>query len=139
MFGVHDQDGEWGYACPFGGPGDRLWVREKWRPSHIAGKFWYAATCGDETHKRWRPSIYMPRLVSRLTLEITGVRVERLEEISADDCSAEGIEPQGIGSDLAMVSEFQKVWDTINGRGSWAANPWVWVIEFSLTRDHATE
>ena len=74
----------------------------------------------------------MPRRASRLTLEITGVRVERLNDISGDDSAAEGIEPQGIGSDMAMVAAFQQLWESINGKGSWSANPWVWVVSFKL-------
>ena len=81
----------------------------------------------------WRPSIFMPRWASRLTLEIVKIRVERLQKITARDCLAEGIEDDGdprIRHDIC--GEFQKLWDFINAKGGfgWAVNPWVWVIEF---------
>lgn len=118
-------------TSPYGNSGDRLWVRETWAK-------WTSGDCkeccayradGGQSYE-WRPSIHMPRWASRLTLEITGVRVERLQEISGDDCLAEGIEPQGIGSDMAMRVAFQALWESINGPGSWDANPWVWIVEF---------
>lgn len=91
-----------------------------------------------------RVSIHMPRWASRITLEITGVKVERLNEISEQDAIAEGIIPIGkswfnyyenadepfCGEDAPIVS-YQSLWESINGRGSWASNPWVWVIEFN--------
>lgn len=119
--------------CPYGEPGDRLWVRETWRPAQVDGMAWYAATCGDETHERWKPSIHMPRWASRITLEITGVRVEQLQDISESDAIAEGVTP----SDMKAISCLDRnyhayfmLWESINGSGSWDLNPWVWVIEF---------
>jgi hypothetical protein len=86
---------------------------------------------------RWKPSIHMPRAASRITLEITGVRVERLQEISHDDAKAEGIaELNATYGDLRnerlSVPQhiFANLWESINGTGSWDANPWVWVVEF---------
>lgn len=82
---------------------------------------------------RIRPSIFMPRWASRITLEITGVRVERLQDISDKDCLAEGIADLNIPlrPNLSMHrSCYADLWETINGPGSWDANPWVWVIEF---------
>ena len=97
---------------------------------------------------RWRPSIHMPRWASRITLEVTGVRVERLQEISEDDAKAEGVEPWVIGDGWreyglppsveaagthplrSARDSFASLWESINGPGSWKANPWVWVIEF---------
>ncbi len=76
---------------------------------------------------RWRPSIHMPRWASRITLEITGVRVERLQDIGADDAWSEGI-PHS--PDVNPIHEFEELWTSINGAGSWKANPWVWVVEF---------
>ena len=96
----------------------------------------------------WRPSIHMPRWASRITLEITDIRVERLQEISEDDAKAEGVEPWVIGDgwreyglppDVEAAGthplrsardSFASLWESINGPGSWKANPWVWVIEF---------
>ena len=78
-----------------------------------------------------RPSIHMPRWASRITLEVTGVRVERLQDISDGDCLAEGIYPTGTGLyPGAPKAAYQKLWVEINGPGSWYANPWVWVVEF---------
>jgi len=95
-----------------------------------------------EQFKVWgfkrRPSIFMPRWASRITLEITGVRVERLNEISREDAKAEGLWPSP-GNGLEMVNggpygnaqlAFRALWESINGPGSWDANPWVWVVEF---------
>ena len=75
----------------------------------------------------------MPRWASRINLEITGIRVERLQEISEADAKAEGATPAIVGADLDHLkyrAGYQTLWEQINGPGSWAANPWVWVIEF---------
>lgn len=137
--------------CPYGQSGDRLWVRETWagqkhRPLS-QGALFYRATDGEhccgkqlplswvEREPRWRPSIHMPRWASRITLEVTGVRVERLQDISEADCIAEGA-PGGHGAIpgygyAATPSEhYRDIWTSINGAESWDANPWVWVIEF---------
>lgn len=94
---------------------------------------------------RWRPSINMPRWASRILLEITSVRVERLQDISdrgpANDCTAEGVFHCGIpvptyeqwhgdGFSSSEKWMYRKLWEQINGAGSWLANPWVWVVEF---------
>ena len=81
---------------------------------------------------RWRPSIFMPRWASRILLEITAIRVERLQSISGPDCWAEGIahagwDPERYGS---TVECYRDLWESINGPGSWAANPYAWVVEF---------
>lgn len=196
-------DGKWNERpFPYGQPGDRLWVREKWgyidpdgtgenyandqggqgpvtfaaelcQEGHPVRDYWlrriaYAATFqeprfgnGPDKPKRWRPSIHMPRWACRIELEITGVRVERLQDISEADAAAEGIAPNWIGSDLTGWNPeehgylphdcddegevpgvdiyddcwtanrcFKRLWESINGAGSWDANPWVWVIEF---------
>ncbi len=80
---------------------------------------------------RWRPSIHMPRWASRITLEVTGVRVERLNDISGADAVAEGVKSRLPDNGIAQ-SEFAGLWESINGKGSWYANPWVWVIEFKM-------
>lgn len=137
--------------CPFGVPGDQLWVRETWnvrglgwgmKPSRAAkisapGACVYAADEGSEKWMNgWRTSIHMPRAFSRITLEVTGVRVERLGEISDTDSMAEGIDRAQVesyrhaGADRPAAHAFRALWESINGPGSWDANPWVWVIEF---------
>lgn len=146
--------------CPYGEPGDRLWVREtyfeakKWRHAPVfaaAPDFIYRA---DYEYREelssvigchhWKPSIFMPREASRITLEILSVRVERLNEISETDARAEGIETVQMptrevmyddylesGALLARaVSSYATLWDKINGGGAWSTNPWVWVVEF---------
>jgi len=113
--------------CPYGKPGDRLWVRETWCPDVEPYTFRYKAD-GDEPLERWRPSIHIPRWASRITLEVVSVRVERLQNISEDDALAEGITLVERGT--SPVDQFNKLWESINGPGSWEANPWVWVVEF---------
>lgn len=82
--------------------------------------------------RRWRPSIHMPRWASRITLELTGVRVERLQDISHDDVLAEGIDRCNSSSRIMALERFEKLWNGLNAdRGcGWDANPWVWVLEF---------
>lgn len=126
------------FGCPYGVPGDRLWVRETWRPSQVDGVAWYAETCGDESHHRWRPSIHMPRWASRITLEITGVRVERVQSISREDAIAEGCDEESLGSQHCIDGMpapcvwYMDLWNSLNAaRGfGWDANPWCWVLEF---------
>jgi hypothetical protein len=121
----------------YGTAGDRLWVRETWGGDILCG-FAYRADhpdwpCfqgdGEQADSPWRPSIHMPKEASRLTLEVTGVRVEPLQSISERDACAEGM-----GSPITRdckVPQFAALWDAINGeRAPWASNPWVWVIEF---------
>lgn len=157
-------------ACPYGQPGDRLWVRESWRtaasldhlsPNAVADKcldagyrkpwaplLYDADGCrnsewlgfgshpGTADPGKGRPSIHMPRWASRITLEITGVRVERLQDINEHDAAAEGVatwapgalSPEGQSADPS--DQFRWLWCSINGHDSWSANPWVWVIEF---------
>lgn len=124
-----------GAGCPYGQPGDRLWVRETWAPCD--GGFCYRAdepegSLAKPDDGRWHPSIHMFREASRITLEVTGVRVERLQDISDADAVAEGCYSTGtIGRDWqAPVDGFPALWALINGQASWAANPWVWVVEF---------
>ncbi|WP_050451066.1 hypothetical protein [Bordetella bronchiseptica] len=137
--------------CPYGQPGDRLWVRETWAYGIHAmaayrdedGPFVYAAggTTQGRLGDRWRPSIHMPRSACRLVLEITGVRVERLQDISEADAMAEGCSPAWLdaGGNTTVHTEapptyrqgFARLWREINGDGAWPANPWVWVVEFT--------
>lgn len=140
--------------CPYGQHGDRLWVRETFaivpktayamsegvqqiiRPNdnHDAAIFragWERSTGG----LRWRPSIHMPRWASRIQLEIVSVRLERLNDISESDAKAEGCEPAECCD--AYYHGFSKLWESINGGGSWDQNPWVWVIEFKRFQEAA--
>ena len=146
---------------PYGNPGDRLWVREAFCISPIFDSCVYRADDealtriigpAEDSCFRWKPSIHMPRELSRITLEITDVRVERLQEISSGDAKAEGIYdrlfypcdgyPLSIGytrhgpeveralMHTTPIEPFEELWESINGEGSWDANPWVWVISF---------
>lgn len=126
-----------GEYCPYGKVGDQLWVRETFAKTgygaHSKGCYRYRAT--DATNAiqwrgKWTPSIYMPRIASRLTLEITGIRAERLQSISEEDAIAEGSQCAGVPASLTNRGAFAKLWNQINGEESWALNPWVWVIEF---------
>lgn len=85
---------------------------------------------GGEPRSAWHPSIHMPRAASRITLEITGVRVERLQAISDPDALAEGCSTRDMRHGDRLASVYERLWESINGAGSWATNPWVWVIEF---------
>lgn len=148
--------------CPYGQPGDRLWVRETWQgplvsseemeadpswhkdatryqdPAHCAyrasGDSCEYVDPDDNFHCRWRPSIHMPRWASRILLEVTAVRVERLESISFDQARAEGYpkerEAETGGSDMDAWLWFRSIWEEINGAGSYEATPWVWCVEF---------
>jgi hypothetical protein len=154
---LEDEYGDWDKApCPYGQPGDRLWVRETWADNvctYPNPKALYRADAiqddsgeredcwwiGDTPFRipRWTPSIHMPRWASRITLEITGVRVERLQEISDQDARAEGVEvlqgPFDVRERRMGIygHAFAHLWDSLAKPGAdWAANPWVWVIEF---------
>ena len=143
-------------ACPYGAPGDQLWVREQFAGSiayerhgyplrEWGNKIWYCAD-GEPRSGQWtrpRPSIHMPRSLSRITLELTDVRVERLQDISEADALAEGVTPkwepgcsgrlmEAIGgfSFRPAASAYADLWEQINGAGSWDANPWVWALSF---------
>lgn len=159
--------------CPYGAPGDRLYIKEKWATSPCLDKsnaadierraldanyskpwapLYYFA---DDTFDNWdkttwgdyigrlRHARFMPRWASRITLEITGVRVERVQDISEEDAKAEGATPDHFenasfqtgpsGKNNPFIRGFWQLWDSINGKDetkSWDANPWVWVVEF---------
>lgn len=129
----HDAEGEHILAvCPYEA-GDRLWVRETWVPSfHGLDCLYKADEASNELFpvNKWKPSIHMPRWASRINLKITEVRAERINDISTEDCMAEGLE-QRIPYE-GFRYRFRRLWDSINAkRGySWESNPWVWVIEF---------
>lgn len=128
----------WGWPEP-----SRLWVRETWAKNDDDGVILYRADDSQENRDldfarhesglskyNWRPSIFMPRWASRITLEITGVRVERLQEISRGDAMAEGCPFPNMAHGDDPRQWYAGLWEQINGPGSWDANPWVWVIEF---------
>ncbi|MGO4278253.1 hypothetical protein [Cupriavidus sp. RAF20_2] len=134
-------------ACPYGQAGDRLWVREThgYGGDAYAPDLYYRATHPDAPIQgRWHPSLHMRREDSRLVLEITGVRVERLNECSDADAVAEGLHVLPAsgryvvspGEQYAGLADhdpravYADLWDRINGAGAWEANPWVWVVEF---------
>ncbi|MBU5667242.1 hypothetical protein KQJ14_17800, partial [Enterobacteriaceae bacterium S32_ASV_15] len=152
--------------CPHGKPGDRIWVRETWAeagagapdlklyranyPAHVPTHYENVPPAEDV---RWTPSIHMPRWASRILLEITDVRVERLNDISEEDARAEGIidggclncgEPEPCGCanpEPDATDAFAYLWQSIYGQENWNANPWVWVIEFNRIEGdgHATD
>lgn len=139
--------------------GGLLWVKETWRPASD-NDLWDCVEYRDGTRRkpedlsenegfrfsedcnnpdtpqgnRWRSPIFMPRWASRVTLEITEVRVERLTEISEEDCWAEGVIPEsGVGSSIGPRPQFEKLWDSINGRKpgcAWKDSPWCWALSF---------
>jgi len=150
-----DCDDDVWMPCPQGEIGNQLWVRETWAYGIHAmaaerdedGPFVYAAdgTTQGRLCDRWTPSIHMPRWASRISLEITALRAERLQDISDADARAEGIE--GMAGDpecgyrnyldqsgkdwsLSPRESFRSLWESINGPASWAKNPYVWVVEF---------
>ncbi len=179
-----DEEGDVQFRCPYGKPGDRLWVRETWSLDMLGAygtskgydSTYEVAYRADDAEREirvlpgepdpyvkmydsqrgdWRPSIHLPRWASRIQLEITGVRVERLMNLSEVDALAEGITavrtpawdavhfPEWLRQfdDACAAGEkppigplpsqaFGKLWEEINGSGSWAKNPWVWVAEF---------
>lgn len=171
----------WDFKCPYGQPGDRLWVRESCAqvfevdipagrpvgPVGTAGspsqpdwksRYVYRADgdmpnvqwhhVGDSQPVRWTPSIHMPRAASRILLEITDVRVERLQDISGDQAVAEGVDaaicrqfletsPSRFECKEAVIHGFAGLWASINGNESWHANPWVWVVEFKRVEQSA--
>ncbi len=152
------------FLCPFGAVGDRIWVREAFFPAPLEMQsapprktMWNIAYRDGVqmdklapaeynptiyNYERWTPSIHMPRWASRILLEITDVRVERLNAISEEDARAEGIidggclncgEPEPCGCanpEPDATDAFAYLWQSIYGQESWNANPWVWVIEF---------
>ncbi len=126
--------------CPHH-PGDILWVRETWAKS-MAGTFMYRADDKAIMVERWHPSIHMPREAARIFLRVTGVRVERLQEMTLKDAAMEGMDLRG-----PMFTKFVEVWNSTVPKHPnkfkrypyyWEDNPWVWVIEFErISKDEA--
>lgn len=122
-------------SCPYGQIGDRLWVREAWARTIVGTgtEMIVYRACDNRTDYGgpWKPGIHMFRRDSRITLEVTGLRVEKLQDISEADAQAEGVDATRYGGlDRAHARAFSDLWEQINGFGSWAANPWCWVVEF---------
>ncbi|ANJ37950.1 hypothetical protein ACRWTT_15460 [Escherichia coli] len=143
--------------CPYGQPGDRIWVRETYR---VHGKATDVATlvyrasvrnswteqthrvpvevCNKPVSEKWTPSIHMPRWASRILLEITDVRVERLRDMSEADAKAEGASPamyKITPPEAVYRVGFGDIWRSIYGQDNWLSNPWVWVIEFKRIQE----
>jgi hypothetical protein len=168
-WGAEDENGLWWalaagddvdrvLPCPYGKPGDRLWVRETLSAGHLGLRYAaddarltgghadalndrYARLPPFELEPRSIPSIHMPRWASRITLEVTGVRVERLQDISEADAKAEGVESDFASSEYIATHggalcgrqfryAYAELWNQINGAGAYHANPWVWAVEF---------
>ena len=152
IFGAYSLDGEWGCKCPYGQVGDRLWVRETWDYTGQGLDCVYKADAKPTDIFPWekyKPSIFMPRWASRITLEITGIRAERLWDITEDDAFAEGVNggcldcgyPQPckcIIPNPSYTDSFIYLWDSINTKRGhpWANNDWTWPISFRRV-DHA--
>lgn len=134
IYGFTDEDvpaaNWWKIRCPYGQPGDRLWVRETWRKDIYDNSTHYRASHPCPDLPKWKPAIHMFRKDSRINLEITAVRVEQLQDITEDDAKAEGAQC-GVGCPDHRIA-FGRLWESINGPGSWSKNPWVWVVEFKL-------
>jgi len=159
-------------CCPYGVPGDRIWVREAFRvysrATDLATLVYKASernSWTEQSHRvpisvcnkpatpdKWTPSIHMPRWASRITLEITSVRVEQLKSISEEEARSEGVarlregfwkhyQPGWTQHQLSARGSFATLWDSIYGFGEWDRNPWVWVIEFKRIEGdgHATD
>ena len=142
-------------GCPYGKPGDRLWVRETWGGDDLNGYVYRAdhegadlaageLDDGEQEIRRWHPSIFMRRPASRITLEVTGIRVQRLQDIAEDDIQAEGVTRETAsamcGKAIAQGTSprlmWSMGWDAINGkRAAWASNPWVWVLSFRRAQE----
>lgn len=138
------------WACPYGAPGDRLWVREAWMADPLGSRgrgqvanypVLYRVGFGDLWPEmaalvtpRWKSPIFMPRWASRITLEITDVRVQRLQDITTEDATAEGVFSTTMSNGIQWSSAsaaFQSLWDSINRKTHpWASNPWVWALTF---------
>lgn len=178
---THGDDGSPWASCPYGAPGDRLWVRETWRYHGWTedGAPWIKYAADDSTRlveripdewsdrladiwadlsddanmaidgraadRKWRPSIFLPRWASRVTLAVTAVRVERLQEIDELDALNEGVQGRAVDGVLdgkpgryvvgSARDEFAELWDGINAaRAPWASNPWVWRVEFRVVQ-----
>ena len=157
---IKNSENHWVEVSPYQ-PGDILWVRETWQRIDAAVgldleldgyAYVYRASENGEAWAReienwkWRPSIYMPKEAARIFLQVTGIRVERVQDITGFDCVNEGIDTLDIlentpGSDFEGYArlQFSKLWDNLNAKRGygWQTNPWVWVIEFQKQKEGA--
>jgi hypothetical protein len=145
-FGIIADDGEFCLKSPYGSEKDILWVRETWGwvPTGKGETVGYKASHDGPMHNKWKPSIHMPRAACRLRLEILSITVEKLQDISEEDAIREGIEPQPAFENIPQWKDytnngcttgwpcvsFASLWQSINGKESWDANPFCWVINF---------
>ncbi len=139
--------------CPYGEVGDRLWVRESFSdlrgtgiehrpdPAGPLHRYAFAAdsppgSASDEARKdfgvKWKPSIHMPRAACRILLEITGVRIKQIQDVTTEQLIAEGLQTRLREHDAEcdLLHQWKELWASLNGDESWDANPWVWVVEF---------
>lgn len=136
------------FACPYGKTGDRLWVRETWAAPHAcdhlkpreiqAGTRIHYAASESIGGLLGRPSIFMPRWASRITLELTEVHVERLKHISRGDAMAEGCPFANMADGPDPRQWYAELWNEINGAGSWDLNPYVWCLSFKRIQETKT-
>ncbi|MDR3003653.1 MAG: hypothetical protein LBV14_05405 [Acidovorax sp.] len=122
-----------GISCPMGQLGDRIYVRETFAP--YERDCFYRADSGSAAMDPWKPAIHMPKALARIWLEVTGVRVERLQQITEADCIAEGAlgghgAIPGYQYSATPLEHFRHIWESTGG--DWAANPWVWIIDFRV-------
>ncbi|MCW3466534.1 hypothetical protein [Chitinophaga nivalis] len=145
------EGGIYKWSCPYGGLGDILYVRETWQTTYDETRgmwkhifksdsgYWY----DDDGPLKWKRAIHMPKSAARIWLQVTGIRVERVQDISEEDAMAEGIDPNYIadltcngelhdGPSHAYWASFFDTWQAINGIDSWENNPWVWVVSFQV-------
>ena len=138
---IHPQS--WGGSkhlsfCPYGSPGDRLWVRETFRmggsKAEYAADDYFTGERATRYSTLWRPSIFMPRCLSRILLEVVDVRVQQLQQITEEDAIAEGCNDRvlmGEAREGMAREDYRRLWDQINGkRAPWESNPWVWAVTF---------
>lgn len=155
------------FRCPYGVPGDLLWCKETWAPDPAIGRTFYRADTKDGRTAtwrdagldcslavdRWRSAIHMPRRFSRLTLELTDVRVERVQDIDEADAVAEGTPCYVCGNHMdgrgeedchcfhrkADATDFRLLWNDTNGPGAWERNDWVWALSFRVHKVNVDE
>lgn len=133
--------------CPYGQPGDLLWVRESCQHTKILNlhptdeNYGFVYKADDQPWQdmegwKWKPSIHMPKAAARFWLRITDIRIERLHDITEEDAKAEGAEYllwRGVTKDSQSYRNgFTSIWLSINGDASWNKNPWVWVVSFEV-------
>lgn len=144
IFWFEGDDERIAVRCPYGQPGDLIYVRETWAPAWNQVLYKANERYGKYEGQKWKPSIHMPKEAARIWLQVTSIKVERLKDITEEDAKAEGVEKidesifcwKHYGGKYAGCSNaktsFQSLWQSINGDESWQANPWVWVVSFKV-------